>query len=557
MMSRHLDDFDDHPSVAASLEDFYPDRSPSFGNPSIHSAFRSEESEPESDHSSAPWSPPAWRKETSGWLPPHRFSPPRPETSHSISPQYESAGEGDQTLLPANIPLPASPPKQTPAQTSSPEPIRRDPTCSPFANSLPPPTKGGESLFAGQDNTSSYVRFAMRAEVQHRTEPLEAAFAWFKDKVDSITRPRTLLSLFFGIVSLMIVQSLFRPPAPLPTPDILKATQLAKTFEPLIYYSENGVQQISELQDSSMAVWDLAESVRLANLSAGSQIVAGLDDLSENLRTLALELRRFFAHVDGDIDGILIVMEWAKRQLLSVQTQPGSSLSSAVDNIHGFLSRVGIFESSDGRTILGTVFREIVGETPTQKNAATLRRTFNEFLTVLEESIANELQSSVAIFGLFEAIDAQFQNLQRTVIRETDQQEREEGELLSSLWARVIGPNAGELRKFEKNKMLLLSLRKTTVQNKHILLDHNNKLLQLKSSLEVLRKKLVSPLVRSNDSSVLSVEDQISGLDDAYLHLRGIRETQKQKTLRLLFTINNRMAGSTNGDDSRLRAIEG
>jgi hypothetical protein len=248
-------------------------------------------------------------------------------------------------------------------------------------------------------------------------------------------------------------------------------------------------------------------------------------------------------------------MEWAKRRLLTIEPTPSSSFTSALDNVHGMMARIGLLETSNGPTIIGTVVKELFGDPPSKKNSLTLQRTFNEFLTVLEESINNELQYSVALFGLFEAIDTQFHNLQRTVIRETDQQEREEGEMLSSLWAKVLGTSARELKKFEKNKQLLANVRRRTVQNKGILLDHNGKLLQLKSNLEVLRKKLVSPLVRSNDSSVLSVEEQIAGLDDTYSHLKAVREQQKQKTLQMLYSTGSRRVGISRTDDGH--AIEG
>lgn len=234
-------------------------------------------------------------------------------------------------------------------------------------------------------------------------------------------------------------------------------------------------------------------------------------------------------------------MEWAKRRLQTIEPAASStSMTSALDNVHNLLSRVGILESADGPTILGRVVKEVLGETPSQRNAVTLRRTFDEFLTVLEESINNELMHSIKLFALFERIDHQFLNLQRTVIRETDQQEHEEDVLLGSLWARVIGTRASGLKKFDKNKQLLVNVRQRTVQNKGILLDHNGKLLQLKSNLEVLRKKLVSPLVRSNDSNVLSVEEQIAGLDDTYAHLKAVREHQKQKTLEMLYSSGSR-----------------
>ena len=141
-----MDDMYDNSSIAASLEDFEHDRSPTF-NPSMHSAFRSDESEPESEHSSAPWSPPAWRKGSSGWMKQHRFPPPGASVSHSTSPLYESAGEGDDTILPANVPLPASPPKQTPADSPEGNPEYQ-------RNEFPQPFGGGQPV-ADRDREGS------------------------------------------------------------------------------------------------------------------------------------------------------------------------------------------------------------------------------------------------------------------------------------------------------------------------------------------------------------------------------------------------------------------
>ena len=57
-------------------------------------------------------------------------------------------------------------------------------------------------------------------------------------------------------------------------------------------------------------------------------IVGELDALSESLKTLAIELIKFFADVDGDIDGILIIMDWAKRELAALPSYSSGSLSS-------------------------------------------------------------------------------------------------------------------------------------------------------------------------------------------------------------------------------------
>lgn len=96
---------------------------------------------------------------------------------------------------------------------------------------------------------------------------------------------------------------MFQPGAPLPVPDLVKVAGLAKAFEPLIFYSENGVQQVGDLQATGVAVWDLGESVRSTNMTSAPIIVKELDDLSESLKTLAIELTKFFANVDGDVDG--------------------------------------------------------------------------------------------------------------------------------------------------------------------------------------------------------------------------------------------------------------
>lgn len=382
-------------------------------------------------------------------------------------------------------------------------------------------------------------RFALRAEVQQRTEPIEAAFSWCRTYLNHMSKPWSSLSstLAFVIIAYTALRILIHTPVSPPVPDLVKVAGLARSFEPLIFYSENCVQQIGDLQETGVAVWDLGESVRFTNMTSAPLIVQGLDGLSESLKTLADELTRFFANVDGDIDGILIVMEWAKRELTALSSHPLSSLSLAFTNIHTLLSRLGILENrANGLpTPFGKVFTELFGSTSTQHTQQTLHRTFNEFLGVLEESINSELTYSTALFSLFESIDRQFLNLQRTVMRESDTQERLEGEFLSSMWVRIMGPDSSMLRKYEKNKDLLSSVRAKTTQNKGLLIDHNGKLLALKGNLENLRRKLVSPLVRRGDGSTVGVEEQIRGLEGTHNHLRRVREKQKTRAMEALY----------------------
>ena len=346
-----------------------------------------------------------------------------------------------------------------------------------------------------------------------------------------------------------------------PSPDLVKVAGLARSFEPLIFYSENGVRQIGDLQETGVAVWDLGESVRHANMTSTPLIVNELDALSESLKGLAIELTKFFANVDGDIDGILIVMDWAKRELSAVSSEPGSSLTSAFTNIHSLLSMAGIFEnrSTGIQTPLGKLFTTIFGSTRSQRTHSTLHRTFHEFLGVLEESINSELTYSTALFALFETIDRQFLNLQRTVIREKDTQEREETEFLGSLWTRIVGADQIRLKKYEKNKLLLASVRAKTTQNKSLLVEHNGKLVALKQNLEMLRRKLMSPLVSRKDGSTLSVEEQVRGLEGTYEHLRRVREKQKGRMLEVLYGAGSRrsvIGREGDGGSGRMEEID-
>lgn len=342
------------------------------------------------------------------------------------------------------------------------------------------------------------------------------------------------------MLSTLLLRLILVPPIPPPIPDLVKLSTLAKSFEPLIYYSENGHNQITALQETSVAVWDLGESVRSANMTSAPLIVKSLDELSENLQKLGLELTRFFADVDSDVDSILIVMDWAKRELEGVTSTQGTSITGVVfDHMHGLLNRGGLLETTTGPTPLGAQLTGLFGSSSPQRTRATLTRTFHEFLSVLEESISNELTHSVALFSLFEAIDRQFLTLQRTVVRETDTQERLESDLLSSLWTKLMGANAATLRKYEKNKQLLSSLRSRTVNNKHLLMEHHGRLQTLKVNLESLRRKLISPLVRRNDSVTIdngsAIDQQIKGLEGTYFYLKDVREKQKSKLMEMVY----------------------
>ncbi|KAM7192490.1 hypothetical protein V8F20_008826 [Naviculisporaceae sp. PSN 640] len=570
-----------------------PSRSPSRTKSPTNEDLPSDSESLSEEASAGGYSPPAWRRLGNGgrnngfWRNHHPLSQQDDYISENedydglreSSPEMDHyEDDGDEILRRAiQTRLPRG--SISPDKERSPEPttttVVKGEYFPPAAR--PQTLEGIEEVMSGglrNRKVESNFRFAVRAEVQHRTEPIETAINLVRSKLGFIFRSWT--SLFFStlaaIISYAALKSLFlQPPAMRPSPDLVKVAGVARAFEPLIYYSEHGAQQVGDLQATGAAVWDLGETVRHSNMTSAPIIVKELDDLSDSLKTLSIELTKFFANVDGDIDGILIVMDWARREL-SQLSPPGSSsispssssssatsiitapLSTAFDNIHNILSAAGILEdpSTGTPTKLGNLLLSIFGPSTPQRTRNTLQRTFHEFLSVLEEAIDSELAHSLHLFALFEAIDRQYENLARTVIRESNAQDAHYADLLSSLWTRILGPKASEVAKYERNRLLLQNVRDKTVMNKRILVEHNHKLLALKASLESLRRKLVSPLVRSVNSSTLSVEEQIRGLEDVGGFLEGVRKRQKSRLMEMLYG-----SGSGGGSNNARGRLEG
>ncbi|WZH49031.1 uncharacterized protein QYS62_010221 [Fusarium acuminatum] len=534
-------------NLDVSLQDFDLPPSPSLPHQPAHSVHRSEAALTEGDLeeseiASGGYSPPAWRRLGNGdrssgfWRGPDEFMRRGMSTLRESSPEFGDDSEDDGVLeraIRTRLPMGS----QSPFKGRSMSPEKSDDPTLQFQ--LQEMTSPAKDLSLHESPADNYIRFAVRAEVQHRTEPIEAAINFIREHYKVLTRTWSTIftTIIVAFFSISMFKSLLQPAAPRPVGDLVKVAGLARSFEPLIYYSEHAVSQVHDLQATSVAVWDLGESVRTSDMRDASRIVSDLDSLSETMKTLAIEMTKFFARVDGDIDGILNVMDWAKMHLNRLNSSPSpSTISSAYDNIHNMLSQAHVLEDSTGSpTALGRLTNHVFGLSNPQREQRMVQLLFTEFLTVLEDSIQAELQHSVTLFALFEAVDHHFLNLARSVVRESSAQEELHADTLSSLWTRLLGTRAAELRKFEQNRMLLRDVRQKTVRNKGILVEHNGKLLTLKASLETLRSKLVSPLVRGVNSTTLTLEDQIRGLSDVSDYLGDVRKQQKGKVMETLF----------------------
>lgn len=241
--------------------------------------------------------------------------------------------------------LAALPPHKDERENCTPRsPVSQLPSSSPLVLSPPSlkPTLGTPLIHLPD------IRFALRASVQQRSEPIEALLTTLHSLYHATTSSYAalLLSTLFALLAVAATRALFAPDAHYggrPVPDLVKVAGIARSFEPLIYYSEHGVAQVGDLQATGVAVWDLGESVRSSNLTSAPIIVRELDELSESLKTLAVELTRFFANVDGDVDGCVSVFLFPFTPLSchSPTLRPLSSLAKHHTAQHPHSDRLG------------------------------------------------------------------------------------------------------------------------------------------------------------------------------------------------------------------------
>ncbi|KAF2003699.1 hypothetical protein P154DRAFT_519920 [Amniculicola lignicola CBS 123094] len=545
----------DIPSLSASLADFDPERS-------VHSAYSSrsamhssrwsasagthepEESEAESE---GPWAPPAWQKSSSStWYRKSLLS----ESAMRSNPSRSSYDyRSDRDVTPSRIPLPDSPLKQTPR--TSPEPISEQDERrytdniasrmqSPEADTLAgagAQQRIDESMALSHHeerppHLDGFVRFAIRSETLFRTAPIEDTISAFSRGIQIFTRTRT--NVICTIAALAISWILLQPWDVGLIPDIANVANMAKQFEPLMYASENAIPKSRELAEASIAVQDLGESVRASNMSASTGIIDQLDDLGDSLKVLSEKMSSFFTNVDGDIDSILITMEWAKRELESINGPKVGMIDTVVGNVHGALNKVGVLERNGQPTAVGRVVNDVMGQTTQQRSKATLQRTFDYLLSTLEENMTNELSRADILFQLFEGVDRQFQNLHRSVAKEEDSLATKKDEFLASMWRSTIG-NKLKIQKYEKNLKLLKSVRKNTLTNKSELKMHIHIIMSVKDQLDKARRNLVSPLIKRAQSNSFGLDQQLSDLSGTYGFLKTLRETQKHKVLQQLW----------------------
>lgn len=247
-------------------------------------------------------------------------------------------------------------------------------------------------------------------------------------------------------------------------------------------------------------------------------------------------------------------MEWANRELHSIQGSSIGVIDTVIGNVHGGLSKIGLLERNGSPTTIGRVVEDVLGHTAQQRARNTLQRTFDYLLEMLEENIANELTRANTLFQLFESVDRQFHNLHRSVAKEEDSLATKKDEFLASMWRTTI-KNKMKIKKYEKNLKLLKDVRASTLNNKFELKSHIHVIQSVKDQLDKARRNLISPIIRRAQSNSFGLEQQLQDLAGTYGFLKGIRDEQKTKKLQATYLDTGKRVTITT--DNGVEEIEG
>ncbi|KAF1992043.1 hypothetical protein K402DRAFT_321593 [Aulographum hederae CBS 113979] len=367
--------------------------------------------------------------------------------------------------------------------------------------------------------TRTGLRFSMSAAYFGPATSIDYFLQLLKSLIQTIFKSRfTALCYLIGFaVCLQLTANVFKTQPSEAGYDIAAVARMTKSFAPAVEYSAKQVLDVQEIEEASIAIWDLEESVRSSNITSAPLIIDRLHGMRDSLEVLGNELTRFFAMIRTDLEAMNDGMYFAQLELERIESMPlDYGVSNVGGNVYNFLGRTGLLEDRAGEpTSLGKVFKAVFGQTLRQQQKSALQRSFHSFVSTVEEALVSEITFVTALYSIFETVDRQFTQTHRVVLKELDEQERENAEILSTLWVKLVGPNPYMQRKFQRNKDVLRNLRETTVGVKKIIMSHNTMVKGLQSGLKLTQNRVVSPHIRAHNASKLDLSQQIKVLVDS------------------------------------------
>ncbi|KAG0640912.1 hypothetical protein HOY80DRAFT_883988 [Tuber brumale] len=290
-----------------------------------------------------------------------------------------------------------------------------------------------------------------------------------------------------------------------PQTDFPKLINLQASFEDILESSSGGSSMALDLKNSEVAVRDLSMLVRASKLVNRNELSERLDDFVQTAKQTSRSLTRFGSRVNGVVDSLLAMDEFAIRslenaQLSSTTTDSPPSIASAVSRI-----------------VLAPL--HVLVPRNQQKTESSILKAFLQASTTMDTSIQRLIIEAELVLRDLDDLENRLSTIQDMASREDSVIREKHQEVLAELWS-FLGGNRRKLANFASHRSLLANV--ATYRSKA--LAHVSasliRLQQMQSDLEDLRDRVAQPAMLRDAQG----EGETIGEIPLEVHVESIRK---------------------------------
>lgn len=257
--------------------------------------------------------------------------------------------------------------------------------------------------------------------------------------------------------------------------DFPRLINLQASFEDILENSAGGNSMALDLKNSEAAVRDLSMLVRVSRLVNRDELSERLDDFVQTAKQASRGLTRFGSKVNGVVDSLLAMDEFAIRSLEGVQLPDPHPITSAVSRI--VLAPLHLIISRDP-----------------QKTESSILKTFLQASATMDTSIQRLILEAELVLRDLDDLENRLSTIQEMASREDSVIQEKHQEVLAELWS-FLGGNRRKLANFSSHRSLLANI--ATYRSRA--LAHVSasliRLQQMQSDLEDLRDRVAQPVM--------------------------------------------------------------
>ncbi|PWW75053.1 hypothetical protein C7212DRAFT_205809, partial [Tuber magnatum] len=229
----------------------------------------------------------------------------------------------------------------------------------------------------------------------------------------------------------------------IPQTDFPKLINLQASFEDILENSAGGSSMALDLKNSEVAVRDLSMLVRVSKLVNRDELSERLDDFVQTAKQTSRGLTRFGSRVNGVVDNLLAMDEFAIRslenaQLSSTTTDSPPSISSAVSRI-----------------VLAPL--HFIAPRNPQMTESSILKTFLQASTTMDTSIQRLILEAELVLRDLDDLENRLSTIQDMASREDSLIQEKHQEVLAEPWS-FLGGNRRKLANFASHRSLLANI---------------------------------------------------------------------------------------------------